>query len=624
MALTQTATIPGPGPSWDEQVVPALRKRLESESRTLARRISAISMSSAETADSPAALTIQNSTSSSSGRPGSRSRTYSQPYSHQNNRRSDTSKASSSSRPTSPPNKASQSRIPLPQRSRSRTESMTGRIKSPAPGEVPPADLWVVHERPSHSRLVNEPAPFPPPGSSASSVDGVPEPRQSTDSEERPFEHWYRGEVSRNGGVGEYRVAKRQEMLEIANYGHSRKPNPITDTIDTARRRRGRPRADSLGERTSFYLDENQAQDAERVLDEDPLTDVDGEHEEYYDPMEEYYRPGSTEPDNETSHRTTTPTPTNVQRPSRIPRSTTPTQMQRGQSEPPYFPASIGESTSTSSSAPATPRILPSGSKPQSQSQNRARGASPAGGSSSTSSKGKPKSSASPSPSSNSRMAASKATQAKLAQNKRQKEREEEHRRSIAAYPDPGDDLMNAIPTWTQPIPKAGNWDDVVLPVVARKKGLNGHYEQADGRIQTKKDEIPIAPAPGTFGFDHSKYRPPRNLDGAESIPMDEFGTRNSRERNGEVDEDEPYDQNPRTETAHDQIRSQTKTVHPGYPQPPSSPLPFAEYPPMPSNGRVEEPPPMSQMKADMDVERGRSGEDEEHGKGGCCGCVIM
>jgi serine/arginine repetitive matrix protein 1 len=40
------------------------------------------------------------------------------------------------------------------------------------------------------------------------------------DSEERPFEHWYRGEVSRNGGVGELRVGKRQEMLDIANYGH--------------------------------------------------------------------------------------------------------------------------------------------------------------------------------------------------------------------------------------------------------------------------------------------------------------------------------------------------------------------------------------------------------------------
>lgn len=43
MALTQTATIPGPGPSWDEEVVPALRKsaclRLPSEAADPPTRI---------------------------------------------------------------------------------------------------------------------------------------------------------------------------------------------------------------------------------------------------------------------------------------------------------------------------------------------------------------------------------------------------------------------------------------------------------------------------------------------------------------------------------------------------------------------------------------------------------
>jgi hypothetical protein len=51
------------------------------------------------------------------------------------------------------------------------------------------------------------------------SIDGMA-PRPSVDSKERPFEHWYRGEVSRNGGVGELRVGRRMEMLEIASYGH--------------------------------------------------------------------------------------------------------------------------------------------------------------------------------------------------------------------------------------------------------------------------------------------------------------------------------------------------------------------------------------------------------------------
>ncbi|KAJ3801993.1 hypothetical protein GGU11DRAFT_123888 [Lentinula aff. detonsa] len=647
MALTQTARIPGPGPSWDEQVVPALRKRLESESRTLARRISAVSISSAEAADDysnptspfqyaptpapPPVTTISTrkpkqhyQSSSTSSRPGSRSRTHSQPSNvNQVNR------TSSSSRPTSPPNqssKTSQSRIPLPQRTRSRTGSLSSqhhnqnRNKTPTPndtGSSPAADLWVVHERPSHSRLVNEPAPFPPQNSSVSSLEGLPEPRPSNDSEERPFEHWYRGEVSRNGGVGEYRVAKRQEMLEIANYGHSirlkKQNNTMTEAIDLQRQRRGRPRSESLGDRTSFYLDEEQAKEAARVMDENPLTDNgeeddDGE-EEYYDPMEDYYRPENIPP------RTTTP------RPSRIP---TPTQLQRGQSEPPYFPSSsAGASTSAlNNGSPATPKqrppVLGTGTG---TSQSKPNGAtSPP----SASNKGKAKASNSttPSPSSNSRLAASKATQAKLAQNKRQREKEEESRRSIAAYPDPGDDLMNAIPTWTQPVPKAGNWDDVVLPVVARKKGLDGHYQRGNGSPQQRKDEVTIAPAPGTFGFDHSKYRPPR--DGEENIPMDEFGARNptnSEEDNENKIEVEEQPPQPRLETPHDQTRLPTHAPYSN--KRTSSPVPFSSY-----KAHSSQPDPMDQMgQMDTDVEKGRAQRtdvDEDAGKGGCCGCVVM
>ncbi|TFY81166.1 hypothetical protein EWM64_g2844, partial [Hericium alpestre] len=78
--------------------------------------------------------------------------------------------------------------------------------------------------------------------------------------------------------------------------------------------------------------------------------------------------------------------------------------------------------------------------------------------------------------------------------------REDENRRSIAEYPDPGDgDMANAIPTWTQPVPPGGNWDDVVLPVVARKKGLDEYYTKADGSPKPRKKRESIAPAPGTF-----------------------------------------------------------------------------------------------------------------------------
>ena len=66
--------------------------------------------------------------------------------------------------------------------------------------------------------------------------------------------------------------------------------------------------------------------------------------------------------------------------------------------------------------------------------------------------------------------------------------------------------MMDAIPTWSEPIVKDGNWDNVsfpncqvtvlmlawpeqkvVLPVVARKMGLDGQYEEVDGASHPKK-----------------------------------------------------------------------------------------------------------------------------------------
>ena len=132
-------------------------------------------------------------------------------------------------------------------------------------------------------------------------------PRPSIDSEEGPYEHWYRGEVSRNGGVGELKVGRRQEMLEIANYGHMirsrdrdrklRKQQPlgIGGVYEDGYRDewRGQPqhpsewtergqrkRAGSIGgltnkerERGSLYLDDEDG--GERVMDQEPLTDLD-------------------------------------------------------------------------------------------------------------------------------------------------------------------------------------------------------------------------------------------------------------------------------------------------------------------------------------------------------------
>jgi len=97
-------------------------------------------------------------------------------------------------------------------------------------------------------------------------------PRPSMDSEERPFEHWYRGEVSRNGGVGELRVGRRMEMLEIANYGHAptRPPDHWRNGGTGVRRRRAG--STDARVRESFYMEADS--EHARVLDEAPPTDI--------------------------------------------------------------------------------------------------------------------------------------------------------------------------------------------------------------------------------------------------------------------------------------------------------------------------------------------------------------
>lgn len=307
--------------------------------------------------------------------------------------------------------------------------------------------------------LLHEQPPFPP-GSAASSyqnsIDSLNDPpsRPSNDSEEHPFEHWYRGEVSRNGGVGELRVGKRKEMLDIANYGHplnSRDPPPavrnaITEAID--KRRGRRKRADSIAghgarERESFYMDEERADEIARVLDEAPLTDFEGEASDtgnasdYHDRYSHVTHVEEMETIlSEPSARSRTPT--NIPRPSSRQRKTPTPTMIRGMSEP---PPSIS-SASSSTPGRTQPRSASTSSTPQK------RGPSPT-------SNGTPSST---SAAKRSRMAASKATRAKLEAARK----EDENRRSVAHYPTPEDgEMESAIPQWTQPVPVDGNWDNV-------------------------------------------------------------------------------------------------------------------------------------------------------------------
>jgi hypothetical protein len=172
--------------------------------------------------------------------------------------------------------------------------------------------------------------------------------------------------------------------------------------------------------------------------------------------------------------------------------------------------------------------------------------------------------------------------------------------------------MMDAIPSWTQPVPTGGNWDEVVLPVVARKRGMDGHYEQADGATRSKRPESArIEPAPGTFGYDHSKYRPPREDD----IPMDEFG-----QRPQDISIAEEEENGTRASTfKEDDIR-------PAYVRPPppattsTTSTPFSHYGGKGKSKSKVGIPEITVTPPTFDTER--EGKDDEGA--GCCKCVIM
>ncbi|KAF8817154.1 hypothetical protein BYT27DRAFT_7237607 [Phlegmacium glaucopus] len=712
MALTQSAR---PGPSWDEEVVPALRKRLESESRTLARRISAISLSSGDEApprqnyqpDSekknvassvsnqrlgaqklhttvqpqdysdrkmPTTTTPRvNGSESSSKLKFERTRTYSSPYASglsngqplpSGNARPKANASKSTDPPRSSisrPSDVKPTRIPKVARggsfSNGHSPFMNGYGHNPS-AVTPPSQpqspeitnqpfpeqrgpqrgvlaasstrsIVELPSRPSRqgTALLNESPPFTSVSTMSSfsqhdhDTHQTEDPvRPSIDSEERPYEHWYRGEVSRNGGVGELRVGRRQEMLDIANYGHAigKKKKPATTRVHPValvdEPRRHRKRADSIGgmtdkereERGSLYLDEEHASKVGRVLDESPLTDLDGEGsdtnslsehrngpyayipevEDNPTPMPEPWtptpatyevrsltptpiplsmipRPSSRQHQQQSAHPSRIPAPSSSRRSSESRRSTTrsptPAPMTRGASEPPQLSSSSKTPSPPSTTSSSHPRQQPyaSNTLPTTSAQKRA--VSPA--------------------SKKSRTTASKATRAKTTASRKEQD-EQQNRKSVAYYPTPGgqedDDMADAIPSWTQPVHREGNWDEacfttchVVLPVVARKKGLDEHYENADGSPQPKKVDKTVAPAPGTFGYDHSKYRPPRN--DSESIPMDEFGLPLDQDGSGQ----RPKLPNEVLPTMHEELNGSKSKQ-----QPSASPAPISRYPP--------------------------------------------
>ncbi|KAJ7802022.1 hypothetical protein B0H14DRAFT_3488976 [Mycena olivaceomarginata] len=316
--------------------VPALRKRLEGESRVLSKRISLIEdvadqspRSSADRTRTQPAPRINGG-----GAPKQRTHTYSQPK---------LSEIPNSKPRTPDPSPRSQYQTRIPKAARGRTGSIT--TNNYANGYTQrsdsPADLRRVNDaakllakQPSQDTihiplqqtlgLLNEPAPFGPLASAGPSsttsheveVDVAP-PRPSNDSEERPFEHWYRGEVSRNGSVGELKLGKRAEMLEIANYGHTLKQKQVlreAEASNQQRRKRSESTAGIEGQRGSLYLDEeeNGYGGDGRVLDEGPLTNMDN-----VDVYEDQYQYGAHDTSTASVPLPASSTPTPTQTPSR-------------------------------------------------------------------------------------------------------------------------------------------------------------------------------------------------------------------------------------------------------------------------------------------------------------------
>lgn len=173
------------------------------------------------------------------------------------------------------------------------------------------------------------------------------------------------------------------------------------------------------------------------------------------------------------------------------------------------------------------------------------------------------------------------------------------------------------------------------MPAVARKKGLDGQYQTTNGSPKPRKPEpqrpepvcvhlpqsgaiqlIALLQAPGTFGYDYSKYRPPRDGEHTHNgIELDDFGQRKSAvgtdSTEGKVKEGPPS--TAATMIDDDRPISTTKQNNSNHrPSPPPSPAPFSHYTtPTP----LEAKPVPSQARYHV--------EEEDH-SGGCCKCVIM
>lgn len=267
--------------------------------------------------------------------------------------------------------------------------------------------------------------------------------------------------MSRNGGVGEFRVARRKEMLDIASYGHSTKKQlssrsasrfGVHTELVSPRRRAG---SIGIGTRSSFYMEEPRSKD-DLVLDEVPPSAIaysDPEQEDDHESEMDYYF---------SSHTTTASPPpisfeSEPQQVTTVSRIPTPSQKWPSRDDAQTTRSmATPEPVRGSSDSPST-----SSSPPPRTPTQRARSQTPTKVSGNQAPKQKSKS---PGPDRSPRLngtAKKVKTTLKTPPSSHKIKKGEDSRRSVGVYPVTDlEDAEHAIPTWTQPVANS-NWDEV-------------------------------------------------------------------------------------------------------------------------------------------------------------------
>ena len=380
------------------------------------------------------------------------------------------------------------------------------------------------------TQILNEPPPFSPSVASMLSSDLQYEqsrlvglyaeeaaPRPSTDSVERPFEHWYRGESTRNGGVGELRVG-RSEMLDIAQFGHRPQPrvNPVTGTVtisvanaaslSVSRRRAGSLDRSRSGDRESWFIDDKtkEAMGVEglqgTVMDESPLTDLEDVDATTEGPestighrgrqRDNWRRSGRQESDATQSGNP------QEQHPSRS-TSTPPLAQTKAIVQPPLPMAS------SASIGPAAPLVRQNSKKSTKSTKSVKSTTLSAGRRTPTTAKamsatpakvatanGTPSAVRSPTigkvPAATQKARAKTPVKSKPRQAPTPTPAATSEPEYLASESTTDDTLVDAIPVFVTPMPRDGNWDEMILPTVAKKLGIEGYGARTENGVVAK------------------------------------------------------------------------------------------------------------------------------------------